>query len=89
MAETVASAAAAGTNDISAALLQRAGEGLFSEDVLALIGCLRRGNDGPELAGSLLRVASFGSSSGYDFLTGVYFGVPDACAIGGIYIGQT
>lgn len=89
MTAAVACAAAARTNDISAALLRRAGEGLFSEDVLTLIACLRRGNEGPELAGSLLRVASFGSSSGYDFLTGVYFGVLDACAIGGICIGQT
>lgn len=88
LAAGMARAAAEATNDISAALLLRAGEGLYSEDVLALIACLRRGGGGAELAACLLRVARFGSSSGYDFLTGVYFGVIDACAIGGIHIGQ-
>ena len=86
MAEAIAAAAARGTNDISAALLLRAGEGHFSEDALGLIGCLRRGGERRALHTWLLRVASFGSSSGYDFLTGVYFGVLDACAIGGIRI---
>lgn len=86
MATAIAEAAAAGTNDISAALLTRAGEGCFSEDVLCLLACLRGGAEGAELTAALLRVASFGSSSGYDFLTGVYFGVLDACAIGGIRI---
>ncbi|OUN23248.1 hypothetical protein B5G34_04460 [Flavonifractor sp. An82] len=85
----LARAAAEETNDISAALLLRAGDGLYSEDVLALIACLRHGRDGQELTACLLRVARFGSSSGYDFLTGVYFGILDACAIGGIHIGQT
>lgn len=86
---SLARAAAEETNDISAALLLRAGDGLYSEDVLALIACLRHGRGGQELTACLLRVARFGSSSGYDFLTGVYFGVLDACAIGGIHIGQT
>ena len=45
MAEAIAAAAARGTNDISAALLLRAGEGQFSEDALGLIGCLRRGGE--------------------------------------------
>lgn len=84
MAAQIAAAAAGGTNDISAALLTRAGEGSFSEDVLALLACLRQGVEGMPLMAALLRVAGFGSSSGYDFLTGVYFGILDDCAIGGI-----
>lgn len=84
MAASVATAAAAATNDISAALLARAGEGYFSEDVLRLISCLRQGAESRELTEALLRVARFGSCSGHDFLTGAYFGVLDACAIGGI-----
>ena len=86
MARAMARAAARGTNDISAALLLRAGDGLFSEDVLALMTCLRLGADGPELEEALDRVAAFGSSSGRDFLTGLYFGVIDALTMGGICI---
>ncbi len=88
MAAAIAEAAAQGTNDISAALLIRAGAGYFSEDVLELAARLRAGEEGAPLTRTLLRVASFGSSSGRDFLTGVYFGVLDACAIGGMYIDQ-
>lgn len=88
MPAALAAAAAGGTNAISAALLQRAGMGFCSEDVLELIACLRSGEDGPALTRALLRVASFGSSSGRDFLTGVYFGVLDACDIGGMHIDQ-
>lgn len=84
MAAQIAAAAAGGTNDISAALLDRAGEGYISEDVLVLMDCLRQGAEDGQLMAALLRVASFGSSSGYDFLTGVYFGMVDACVIGGI-----
>lgn len=86
MAAAISAAAGGATNAISASLLSRAGEGYFSEDVLELLSCLRRGTQGQELTRALLRVASFGSSSGYDLLTGVYFGVIDACAIGGMSI---
>lgn len=86
MASAIAAAAAPNTNVISAALLLSAGEGYFSEDVLALVARLRAGTEGQALTRALLRVAGFGSSSGYDFLTGVYFGVLDACAIGGMCI---
>lgn len=86
MASAIAASAAQNTNIISAALLLSAGDGYFSEDVLALMACLRTGTEGQALTRALLRVACFGSSSGYDFLTGVYFGVLDACAIGGICI---
>lgn len=88
MAAAIAASASQGTNAISASLLSRAGAGYFSEDVLGLLACLRAGEEGQALTRALLRVASFGSSSGYDFLTGVYFGVLDACAIGGMYIDQ-
>ena len=67
--------AAERTNDISASLLRRAGDGLFSKDVLSLIGCL--GEGGPKERAALERVAAFGSSSGCDFLTGLYFGILD------------
>ena len=67
--------AAERTNDISASLLRRAGDGLFSKDVLSLIGCL--GEGGTKEREALERVAAFGSSSGCDFLTGLYFGILD------------
>ena len=67
--------AAERTNDISASLLRRAGDGLFSKDALSLIGCL--GEGGPKEREALERVAAFGSSSGCDFLTGLYFGILD------------
>lgn len=75
----MAKAAAARTNDISTALLLRAGEGLFSADLLSLAGCLLRGINGLELTQAMERVAAFGSSSGCDLLTGMYFGILDTC----------
>lgn len=65
------------TNDISASLLRRAGDGLFSQDALSLIGCLSRGGPAGETQAAIARVAAFGSSSGCDFLTGLYFGILD------------
>lgn len=65
------------TNDISAALLRRAGDGLFSKDVLSLIETLSGDGTAEETNEALKRVAAFGSSSGCDFLTGLYFGILD------------
>ena len=69
--------AAERTNDISASLLRRAGDGLFSRDVLSLIDCLNKGEPAEETQTAIARVAAFGSSSGCDFLTGLYFGILD------------
>lgn len=74
----MACAAAARTNDISASLLRRAGEGFFSCDILHLAECLERETSSEELRMALERVAAFGSSSGCDFLTGLYFGITDS-----------
>ena len=69
--------AAAHTNDISAALLRHGGDGLFSKDILDLIGCLATGGSVTDVFSAFGRVAAFGSSSGCDFLTGLYFGIYD------------
>ncbi|MBR0163630.1 MAG: DUF2877 domain-containing protein [Lachnospiraceae bacterium] len=69
--------AAERTNDISAALLKRSGEGLYSEDILALLTALGSADNEEEINRAISRVAEFGSSSGCDFLTGLYFGIKD------------
>lgn len=79
-----ARAAASKTNDISAALLSRAGEGYVSWDILKLIDCLERDGAQEELQLALKRVADFGSSSGCDFLTGMYLGILDSDESGGM-----
>lgn len=76
-AKKIADSAASRTNDISAALLRRGGEGLFSEDILHLVACLCHNSTDRELTTAMERVAAFGSSSGCDFLTGLYFGMMD------------
>lgn len=82
-AQPIALAAADKTNDISAALLIKAGMGYFSEDILALIGCLTRQTSDAALRAALAKVADFGSSSGCDFLVGMYFGILDFYENGG------
>lgn len=89
LSERMMRAAAECTNDISASLLLRAGEGLFSNDVLKLISCLEAGVEGAILEDALRRVAAFGSSSGCDFLTGLYFGIMDHYENGGIKSEET
>lgn len=79
----MAAAAAMRTNDISAALLTRAGEGRFSADILALTACLMRQAGRETDEGALCAVAEFGSTSGRDFLTGAYLGITDICYIRG------
>lgn len=81
-AETVTGAAVARTNDISGSLLKHAGEGMFSEDVLSLLDGFINCNT-EQIRTSLKRVACFGSSSGCDFLTGMYYGVIDSNKMGG------
>lgn len=86
MAKEIAKAAAARTNDISAALLCNAGKGYFSEDVLNLLDCMGSEPEDKRLDTALKKVADFGSSSGCDFLTGMYFGILDFYEGGGIRI---
>lgn len=77
--QTLADTAAKGTNDISASLLRWSGRGYFSESVLELRRCLQS-HDLPRQQAAFQQVAQFGSSSGYDFLTGYYFGLSDTYA---------
>ena len=77
-------AAAQKTNDISAALLIKAGEGYFSEDILELMKHLSKNAYGEEAKAAVQKTAEFGSSSGCDFLTGMYFGILDFYENGGI-----
>lgn len=85
----LAETAAAATNDISANLLRWAGKGYFSEDILALKRCVCHDSGTWERLTAMERVASFGSSSGYDFLTGFYFGLLDTNSIGGKQLEET
>lgn len=75
--KVIADTAAAKTNDISASLLKNAEKGYFSEDILELFLALKA-NDRMKTNASIQRVADFGSSSGCDFLTGMYYGILDA-----------
>lgn len=75
----LADTAARTTNDISASLLRWSGRGYFSESVLELRRSLQTGDLSRQQA-AFHQVAQFGSSSGYDFLTGYYFGLSDTYA---------
>ena len=77
LAGIIAETAASKTNDISASLLRRSGEGLFSEDVIRLEKAFTS-SDEEMIRQALNRVADFGSSSGCDFLTGIYYSVLDS-----------
>ena len=70
-------------------LLRWAGKGHFSEDILALKRCLCCGGGEAERLTAMERVASFGSSSGCDFLTGFYFGLLDTNSTGGKRLEET
>ncbi len=74
----VADKAASRTNDISGALLRQAGAGRFSWDILQAIRYMEGECTDGQLESALEKVACFGSSSGCDFLTGLYFGIQDA-----------
>ena len=86
-AETVTGAAASRTNDVSGSLLKHAGEGMFSEDVLGLLEGFAN-CDAEQIRTALKRVACFGSSSGCDFLTGMYYGIIDSNEMGGNRCGK-
>ena len=86
-AETVTGAAASRTNDVSGSLLKHASEGMFSEDVLGLLEGFAN-CDTEQIRTALKRVACFGSSSGCDFLTGMYYGVIDSNKMGGNRCGK-
>ena len=88
-AALLAETAAEATNDISANLLRWAGKGYFSEDILALKRCLCHDSGAAERRTAMERVASFGSSSGCDFLTGFYFGLLDTNTTGGKRLEET
>ena len=83
----ITNAAALKTNDISGSLLKHAGEGMFSEDVLGLLEGFAN-CDTEQIRTALKRVACFGSSSGCDFLTGMYYGVIDSNKMGGNRCGK-
>lgn len=71
------------TNKISGSLLKRTEERLFSQAVIELGKSF--GSDYDRIQRALKHVAEFGSSSGCDFLTGVYYGISDADIKGGQY----
>lgn len=75
--KVIAGTAAAKTNDISASLLKHAEKGRFSEDILELFLGFKT-KDRKETESFIRKVADFGSSSGCDFLTGMYYGILDA-----------
>lgn len=75
------------TNDISGSLLKHAGENMFSEDILQLLKGFES-CDPALIRTALKRVSSFGSSSGCDFLTGMYYGVIDSNKMGGNRCGK-
>lgn len=83
----ITNAAALKTNDISGSLLKHAGENMFSEDILQLLKGFES-CDPALIRTALKRVSSFGSSSGCDFLTGMYYGVIDSNKMGGNRCGK-
>lgn len=87
LCSTITSAACKKTNDISAALLRYAERGLYSVDILGLFSAFHLGS---HIAVELLlkRVAEFGSSSGCDYLTGMYFGILDSNKKEGFNVGK-
>ena len=68
-------AAAGKTNRISGTFLLQAGSGQISEDVLSLLKLLFSGSDPDRVREAALRVASFGSTSGTDTLTGIVLAI--------------
>ena len=70
-----ARAAAGKTNRISGTFLLQAGNGQISEDVLSLLKLLFSGSDPDRVREAALRVASFGSTSGTDTLTGIVLAI--------------
>lgn len=71
----MAFAAAQHTTELSAAFLLQSGEGLVSEDVFQLLRCIFSDIAYPMLTGYATKVASYGSTSGTDTLTGIYLAI--------------
>lgn len=71
----MAYAAALHTTELSAAFLLQSGEGLVSEDVFQLLRCIFSDISYPTLVAYATQVATFGSTSGTDTLTGIYLAI--------------
>lgn len=71
----MAYSAAQHTTELSAAFLLQSGEGLVSEDVFQLLRCIFSDVSYPTLVGYASKVATFGSTSGTDTLTGIYLAI--------------
>lgn len=71
----MAAAAAQKTNRISGTFLLNSGEGLASEDVLALLNAIFTDAPEADILHAAARVASFGSTSGRDTLTGLVLAI--------------
>ena len=75
MLPTLAAAAAERTNAVSGTFLKESGEGLVSRDFLRLLNSLFSGADEAAVQLDARRVASFGSTSGRDMLTGLVLAI--------------
>ena len=75
MLPSVAAAAAERTNAVSGAFLIESGEGLVSMDFRTLLSDLFTGAEGASVLQHARRVASFGSTSGRDMLTGLVLAI--------------
>lgn len=73
--QAIAASAAQCTNRISGAFLLQSGAGYVSADVLDLLQLLCSGADERLVYGAASRVASFGSTSGSDILTGIVLAI--------------
>ena len=71
----MAEAAAAKTNLISGAFLTESARGLVSQDFLILLQCIFSGAPERAISNAAARVASFGSTSGRDMLTGLVLAI--------------
>ncbi|MDD3401136.1 MAG: DUF2877 domain-containing protein [Eubacteriales bacterium] len=71
----MAFAAAQHTTDLSGAFLLQSGEGLVSEDVFQLLRCIFSDISYPTLVAYATQVATYGSTSGTDTLTGIYLAI--------------
>lgn len=74
LTKRIAEAARPKTNAISGGFLAQSAQGLFSENVLAVMAALFSEGDPQALFEAAYKVACFGETSGTDILTGIYFG---------------
>lgn len=73
----MAYAASLHTTELSGAFLLQSGEGLVSEDVFQLLRCIFSDISYPTLVAYATQVATFGSTSGTDTLTGIYLAITE------------